>query len=123
MQRACRAATDPIDLYREAVPQLAPALGFDRWCGLLLDPATLMNTGGYHEEGLPLEVIPALLEIEVGEQDVNVIPALNRTRAGVSTLDRATGGHPTDSRRFREVLAPVGLGREMRAVLRDRGTV
>lgn len=102
---------------------LAPALRFDRWCGLLLDPATLMNTGGYHDEGLPVEVLPRLLEIEVGEADANAMPTLHRSRAGVSTLDRATRGRSTDSRRFREVLAPVGLGREMRAVLRDRGSV
>ncbi len=114
---------DPIALFQATVPMLEPALRFDRWCGLLLDPATLMNTGGYHDEGLPVEVLPRLLEIEVGETDANAMLALNRSRAGVSTLDRATRGRPTDSRRFREVLAPVGLGREMRAVLRDRGSV
>lgn len=101
---------------------MAPAVGFDRWCGLLLDPATLMNTGGYHEEGLPLDVLPRLLEIEGGEADANAIPTLGRSRAGVSTLDRATDGRPAASRRFREVLEPAGLGREMRAVLRDRGS-
>lgn len=122
VRRACRSAVDPLALYREAAALLAPVVGFDRWCGLLLDPATLMNTGGYHEEGLPMDVLPRLLEIEVGEVDANAIPALGRSHAGVSTLDRATDGRPSDSRRFREVLEPVGLGREMRAVLRDRGS-
>lgn len=122
VRRACRSAVDPLALYREAAALLAPAVGFDRWCGLLLDPATLMNTGGYHEEGLPQDVLPRLLEIEVGEVDANAIPTLGRDPAGVSTLDRATDGRPTDSRRFREVLEPAGLGREMRAVLRDRGS-
>lgn len=114
---------DPLAVYRDAVPLLAPALRFDRWCGLLLDPATLLNTGGYHEQGLPFDVLPALVQIEVGEPDVNAMPALSQSRAGVSTLDRATDGRPEDSRRFREVLGPVGLGRELRAVLRDRGSV
>lgn len=122
VRRASRSAVDPLALYRDAVALLAPVVGFDRWCGLLLDPATLLNTGGYHDEGLPMEVLPRLLEIEVGEVDINAIPALGRSRAGVSTLDRATDGRPTDSRRFREVLEPTGLGREMRAVLRDRGS-
>ena len=122
VRRACRSAVDPLALYREAAALLAPVIGFDRWCGLLLDPATLMNTGGYHDEGLPVDVLPRLLEIEVGEVDANAIPTLGRSRAGVSTLDRATDGRPTDSRRYREVLRPAGLGREMRAVLRDRGS-
>lgn len=122
VRRACRAAVDPLALYREAAAVLAPVVGFDRWCGLLLDPATLMNTGGYHEQGLPVDVLPRLVEIEVGEVDANAIPTLGRSRAGVSTLDRATDGRPTDSLRFREVLEPAGLGREMRAVLRDRGS-
>ena len=122
VRRACRSAVDALALYREAAALLAPVLGFDRWCGLLLDPATLMNTGGYHEDGLPVEVLPRLLEIEVGEVDANAIPSLGRTPTGVSTLDRATDGRPSDSRRYREVLEPVGLGREMRAVLRDRGS-
>lgn len=122
VRRLCRAAVDPIALYREAAAVLAPAVGFDRWCGLLLDPATLMNTGGYHEQGLPQDVLPRLVEIEVGEADANALPALGRSRAGVSTLDRATDGQPSASRRFREVLEPAGLGRELRAVLRDRGS-
>jgi DNA-binding CsgD family transcriptional regulator len=122
VRRMCRSAVDPLALYRGAAALLAPAVGFERWCGLLLDPATLMNTGGYHEEGLPLDVLPRLLEIEVGEVDANTIPALGRSEAGVSTLHRATDGRPSDSRRYREVLEPAGLGREMRAVLRDRGS-
>lgn len=122
VRRACRGAVDPLALFREAAAVLAPVVGFDRWCGLLLDPATLMNTGGYHEQGLPTEVLPRLLEIEVGEVDTNAIPTLGRSPTGVSTLDRATEGRPSHSRRFREVLEPVGLGHEMRAVLRDRGS-
>lgn len=123
VRRACRAALDPIALYQATVPVLAPVLRFDRWCGLLLDPATLMNTGGHHDEGLPPEVLPRLLQIEVEEGDANAIPTLNRSRTGVSTLDRATCGRPTQSRRFQEILAPVGLGHEMRALLRDRNSV
>ena len=119
---ACRNAVDPIALYRQVVPMLASAVRFDRWCGLLLDPATVMNTGGYHDEGLPFDVLPRLLEIEVGVPDANVIPDLCRSRVGVSTIDSATRGRPESSPRFREVLAPVGLGREMRAVLRDHGS-
>jgi DNA-binding CsgD family transcriptional regulator len=48
------------------------------------------------------------------------MPLLARTGPGVSTIDRATRGRPETSPRYRDVLAPGGLGREMRAVLRER---
>jgi DNA-binding CsgD family transcriptional regulator len=92
----------------------------DAWCGLLLDPATVMNTGGYHDEGLPIEVLPRLLELEVGADDVNQFPALVRDRSGVSTIHRRTRGRPEDSARYRDVMMPAGMGPELRAVLRDR---
>ena len=121
VERVCRTAGDPLALYREIVPVLDRAVPADLWCGLLLDPATLMNTGGFHEEGLPLAVLPRLLEIEVGTDDVNQFPALVRDRAGVSTIHRRTRGRPELSARYRDVLVPAGMGPELRAVLRDRG--
>src|SRR5688572_18817306 len=101
IERLCRAATDPLTLYRDVVPVLDRAVPSDAWCGLLLDPATVMNTGGYHDEGLPIEVLPRLLELEVGADDVNQFPALVRDRSGVSTIHRRTRGRPEDSARYR----------------------
>lgn len=121
VERLCRTATDPLDLYRAVVPVLDRAVASDLWCGLLLDPSTVMNTGGYHDEGLPLAVLPRLLELEVGAADVNQLPALVRDRVGVSTLHRVTGGRPELSARYRDVMVPAGMGPELRAVLRDRG--
>ena len=121
IERICRSATDPLTLYRDVVPVLGRAVPSDLWCGLLLDPATVMNTGGYHDEGLPLQVLPRLLELEVGSDDVNQLPALARARSGVATLHRGTGGRPESSARYREVMLPAGMGPELRAVLRDRG--
>jgi DNA-binding CsgD family transcriptional regulator len=118
--RSCRAATDPMALYREVARTLDRAVGVDRWCGLLLDPATVMNTGGYHDEGLPFEYLPRLLELEATGADVNALPVLARDRAGISTVHRRTRGRPERSARFRDVLAPAGLGSELRVVLRDR---
>ncbi|MCW2739918.1 MAG: putative Transcriptional regulator, LuxR family [Blastococcus sp.] len=117
----CRSATDPLALYRAVVPALGSAVPSDLWCGLLLDPATVMNTGGYHDDGLPTEVLPRLLELEVGGDDVNQLPALARDRSGVASLHGRTGGRPETSARYREVFVPAGMGAELRAVLRDRG--
>ncbi|CCG02149.1 helix-turn-helix transcriptional regulator [Blastococcus saxobsidens] len=121
IERLCRSATDPLTLYRDVVPVLGRAVPSDLWCGLLLDPATVLNTGGYHDEGLPLEVLPRLLELEVGADDVNQLPALARDRSGVGTIHRRTRGRPELSARYRDVMLPAGMGPELRAVLRNRG--
>lgn len=122
VRQVCRSAPDAISLQRAAVGLLADAVPFDRWCGLVLDPATLLVTSGYHDEGLPVQVMPRLLEIEAADTDVNGMVALARSASGVSTVDRATGGNPQTSERYRDVLAPSGLGRELRAVLRERSS-
>lgn len=121
VERLCRSATDPLELYREVVPVIGRAVPVDLWCGLLLDPATVMNTGGYHDEGLPLELIPRLLELEAGGEDVNLLPDLARDRTGVGTVHGATRGRPETSARYRDVMTPAGMGHELRAVIRNRG--
>jgi DNA-binding CsgD family transcriptional regulator len=121
VERLSRTATDPLQLFRDVVPVLDRAVPSDLWCGLLLDPATVMNTGGYHDEGLPQEVLPRLLELEVGAEDVNHFPDLARGRAGVATIHRGTRGRPEQSARYRDVMLPAGMGPELRAALRDRG--
>jgi DNA-binding CsgD family transcriptional regulator len=121
VERLCRTARDPLQLYRDVVPVLDRAVPSDLWCGLLLDPATVMNTGGYHDEGLPTAVLPRLLELEVGADDVNQFPELARDRAGVATIHGSTRGRPELSARYRDVMVPAGMGPELRAVLRDRG--
>lgn len=122
VRAVARTAEDPVALQRQAVGLLSGAVGFDRWCGLVLDPATYLPTGGYHAEGLPEEVMPRLLEIEAQAEDVNLMPHLAGTGPGVSTIDRATNGDVHTSSRYRDVLEPAGLGREMRALLRDRSS-
>src|SRR5688572_33117597 len=90
VERLCRSATDPLLLMRNVIPVLDRAVPSDLWCGLLLDPSTLMNTGGYHDEGLPVEVLPRLLELEVGADDVYLLPALAWDRSGCSTFHWGT---------------------------------
>lgn len=121
VDRSCATATDALGACRDAVAHIGAAVPFARWCGLLLDPATLLNTGGYHDEGLPFDTLPRLIELEAAGTDINPMPALMRQRTGVSTVHRATRGNPESSARYRDVLAPAGLGREVRAVLRERG--
>jgi DNA-binding CsgD family transcriptional regulator len=104
----------------EAVAQVVPT---DRWCAFAVDPATLVATNGFHDEGVSSHVLPRLLELEHGSTDFNQLPALARSRAGVATLGVATGGDLAASARWRDVIVPSGLTHEMRAVFRDGGRV
>lgn len=82
------------------------------------DPDTLLFTSAWAEEPL-LRVGPQFLAHEYAEtEDKNRFAALARAARPVATLDQATRGDRTSSARFREVLAPLGLGDEVRVALR-----
>lgn len=117
----CEEARSVVDLCRGVQHVISGLIPSDRWCGFAVDPATLVPTNGFHDEGIPDPLLPRLLELEHGTDDCNHLPALARSRAGVATLSRATGGDPAISARWREVLVPSGLEHEMRAVFRERG--
>jgi DNA-binding CsgD family transcriptional regulator len=116
---AADTATTVVDLCRALHDVVDRHVPSDRWCGFALDPSTLYPTNGFHDEGLRMELIPRMLEIEYGEDDVNVFTEVARSEAGVATLGQATGGDPSRSSRWREVIVPSGLAHEVRAVFRD----
>jgi DNA-binding CsgD family transcriptional regulator len=97
-------------------------LPYDAWCGLTLDPASILPTGGAHEHGVPAAYLPRLVEIETRAEDALALPALARAPAVVTTLFDATGGEPERSTRYREVLRPAGLEHELRVILRTGST-
>ncbi len=68
VDRSCRSDLDAIRLQRAVAEALAPAVPFDRWCAMSLDPATGLPAGGFHAEGLPIPTMPRLLELEFGEE-------------------------------------------------------
>lgn len=121
--QACDEATSVADLCRGVHRVMSPHVPTDRWCGFAVDPATLFATNGYHDEGVDLEYLPRLLEIEYGEVDHAQVPALVRSPGGVARLSDETAGDPSASARWRDVLVPSGLAHEMRAVFRDGRSV
>jgi len=122
VQRACRTAVGPVGVERAAAVALATAVPYDAWCGLTLDPASILPTGGFHEQGVPGSFMPRLVEIETRGDDVLAVPALARAPRVASTLGEATGGRPERSIRYREVLRPAGLEHELRLMLRTGST-
>ena len=119
---ASRRAVTPLGLERDVARQLARVIPFDLWCGLTTDPGTGHPTGGYHDEGLPAHHLSRLLEIENDAQpDFVSLRTLSAAPTAARTLGDATGGDLPRSARFRDVLAPSGIGHEVRVALRGGG--
>jgi DNA-binding CsgD family transcriptional regulator len=80
------------------------------------DPTTLLFSGAVAEDPLAAAT-EQFINNEFGADDVNKFQLLATTAGHVATLDSATGGHRVDSARYREIMAPLGLGDELRAAL------
>src|SRR5215207_7186805 len=80
------------------------------------DPGTLLLTGIFAEEPL-VGVADQFLDNEFGQVDVNKFQSLAAGPRHVATLDSATHGGRAGSARYRDIMAPLGLGDELRAAL------
>jgi DNA-binding CsgD family transcriptional regulator len=118
--RGLPAAPSALDVLRGAADTLLAAVPADIWCGVLLDPSTLLDTGGVHVNSFPQAVMPRVFEIEhldhVGADNL-------RSLAGrpdpVSLLSRSAGDRLDGDVYYREILRPLGMADELRVVLRD----
>lgn len=86
-------------------------------CLQTVDPATMLPTGDYVEDGLPADAILRLIEIELAEEDVNKWVTLRNSRTRAAGLAEATRGELDLSSRQREVRGPGGFADEIRIVL------
>jgi hypothetical protein len=118
IERLADSAIDSDELRREAIAILGTAIGFDRWCTLLLDPDTLVIAQGIGEIDWHAE-LPQLNLREAGLGDVNNHAVLARSRSRVGILSAATGGDLARSGRWRETLGPHGVGDELGCVVAD----
>jgi len=116
----CRSGLAPEALRDRILPRLRRAVPFDAAFWATVDPATLLFTGP-HQEGIPPDTVPYFIHNEFLDDDVNKWAALARDPAGVSTIVAATRGDLETSARYREIFRPLGLGDELRAVLRVGG--
>ena len=90
---------------------------FEGVCLLTVDPATLLPTGEFVQNGLPPSARVRLTEIELGEPDVNKFAALVSAPVPAASLSAATRGELDRSLRQREIRRPNGFADELRAVL------
>ncbi|MGE3289608.1 MAG: LuxR C-terminal-related transcriptional regulator [Pseudonocardia sp.] len=101
---------------------LRALVGWDAAAWATTDPATLLFTscvlcGRAEDTGLESR----LFALEFARDDVNTFAELTRLPVPVGTLRAATGGQPERSRRYRELLRPLGVTDELRAAFVENG--
>jgi DNA-binding CsgD family transcriptional regulator len=103
-------------LRAEALAVLRSAMSIDAAFFATVDPATLLFTWAAADE--PLDVArEAFLANEFAGADVNTFVGLAEGFDHVGSLDAGTGHRRRASARYRDVLAPLGLGDEARVAL------
>jgi DNA-binding NarL/FixJ family response regulator len=113
------AGLDSASLTLEIERQLRTVVSFDRACWHNVDPATSIVTNVLGDSALD---DPLLGVIEYADDDVNRYVRLATASRPAETLRYATWDVPARSRRYREVLQPMGLDDELTASFVDNST-
>ena len=114
--RLCHAGLDSRALRIEIMKRLQTVIPIDVSFFATADPATLLFTGAVVDDIL-MHVTPQFLENEFLQTDVNKLAWMARSNTPVINLVQATQGELERSQRYREILAPLALGDELRAAL------
>jgi DNA-binding CsgD family transcriptional regulator len=107
------------DFGNEALRRLRTLLTIDAAFFATVDPSTLLFTSAMAEAPLA-SATQLFLENEFGSHDVNKFAVLAHSSDPVNSLDHATKGDRAASPRYRDVMAPLGLGDELRIALLSR---
>jgi DNA-binding CsgD family transcriptional regulator len=119
--RLCHAGLDSRTLRIEILKRLLTVIPIDLSFFSTTDPATLLFTGVVVDDIL-MRASPQFLENEFLQDDVNKCAWMAKSNTPVVNLVQATQGKPEHSQRYREILTPLALGDELRAVLITGGT-
>ncbi|MEU7831481.1 helix-turn-helix transcriptional regulator [Nonomuraea sp. NPDC049129] len=105
------------DFARAVGDALARAVPAEGTCLMTTDPATMLPTAEFVENGLPAAELLRLVEIEVREPDFNTWVQLAHAGRPAGSLSEATAGDLDRSLRQREIRRPGGFSDELRVVL------
>ncbi len=108
----CHTGLDVDSLMGETMCTVRRHVPYDRICWHTVDPTTLLFTSATQEN---LGHEPRLPTYEYEIADVIKWTYLARRPRPVGVLSDATHGHPEQSPRYRDLLAPRGIGDELRA--------
>jgi DNA-binding CsgD family transcriptional regulator len=120
LERLATSGLDVVTFQAEALRGLRSLVTIEAAFFATVDPETVLFTGATSEEPL-VEAASLFLDNEFGRDDVNKFASLASAADPLSSLDMATLGNRAESARFREVMAPLGLGDELRVALMSRG--
>jgi hypothetical protein len=116
--QVCHRGYPPDQLKAEVLTRLRRVVTVDALWWATSDPATLLLFTQAYREGIPDHLIPYFVDNEFRGDDMNQWTSLARERDAVTTLAHATGGDFEASARYRDLFRPLGLGDELRAVLK-----
>src|SRR3712207_6762766 len=114
--RLSHAGLDSKTFRVEAVRRLRKLIPVDASFFATADPATLLFTSAVADDILA-RATPQFVENEFLQDDSVKFASLTRGRSPVDSLGVATKGELDLSPRYREILAPMDLGDELRAAL------
>ena len=115
--RLSHSGLDSTTFRLEAVRRLRKAIPTDVSFFATADPATLLFTSAVRDDVLA-QATPLFLEREFLKDDPIQFTRLARANSPVDSLGMATKGGLVRSPRYQEILAPIDLGDELRAVLK-----
>jgi len=115
--RRCHVGIDAVSLRLEVLRRLRSVMTIDAAFFATVDPATMLFTSAVSEEPL-IAAAPLFLDNELARTDVNRFSDLAVAVDPVASLDSATRGDRPASTRYSEIMAPMGLGDELRVALR-----
>ncbi len=116
MIRLCHSALDSRTLRVELLKRLRTVVPFDYVYFSTTDPATQFITNSVLVETPPSWLMSVFLENEFLHEDFNKFSDMLRNRQAVGVLSQATGHEPQRSQRYRQMLAPMAMADELRAV-------
>ncbi|MGH2584633.1 MAG: hypothetical protein ACRDJE_06935 [Dehalococcoidia bacterium] len=96
-------------LLAEALARLRQVVPLEAFFAATVDPATVLFTESVGE-GIPPAASLQFLANEFHSDDVNHFTDLARGPESVRSLYMATAGAPAESPRYRDIMAPIGLG-------------
>jgi DNA-binding CsgD family transcriptional regulator len=96
-------------------------IGFDGFCSMTVDPATMLLTSHIAHDSVRPEDVPRLGHNEFLQDDVNKFADLARRARPAGILTTATGRRPETSPRYRDILQPNGFRDELRMAVLDDG--
>jgi DNA-binding CsgD family transcriptional regulator len=114
--RLCHSALDSRTLRLELLSRLRKVIPFDYVYFSTTDPATQFGTNAVLLEDPPPWLMPVFLENEFLRDDFNKFSDMLRNQQRVSVLSEATGHELSRSPRYRDMLAPLGMDDELRAI-------